>query len=167
IGRSQQGNNNAYCQDNEISWIDWTAISDRDEAFFNYVAGVVRIRRRWPQLRSSRFMHGNRPRRDDLKDVSWLRPDGRDMRPADWENGFSQTVGMMLAAAGEPPLFIAISAHHEPVDMRMPSPRRLETWQCIADSARGVIQPPDRPLPAGADLRLPERAILVFEGRLK
>src|SRR3546814_11214183 len=58
LGRSQAGNNNAYCQDNDLSWLQWDKVSDRDRAFRDFVEGLIRVRRTWSTLRRSSFMHG-------------------------------------------------------------------------------------------------------------
>jgi isoamylase len=165
IGRSQSGNNNAYCQDNETSWMAWQAIDDQDEAFFAFVCGLIRIRQRWPQLRAGRFLHGRRLAREGLKDITWLRPAGGEMRKSDWENENAQSLGMMLGAVGTAPLVVLFNAHHEPVDFRLPAPAVVTAWRCLADSARGVIEPAEASLAPNADLRVPERAVLIFEGR--
>jgi len=165
VGRTQQGNNNAYCQDNETSWLDWQSITESDEAFFSFLCGLIRIRRRWPQLRSSRFLHGQRVPREGLKDVSWLRADGGEMRKADWENGTALSLGMMLGAPGLEPLLMLFNANHEPIDFRLPAPQVVRTWRCLADSAEGEIEPRTAPLGPSADFRLPQRAVVLFEGR--
>ena len=82
IGRTQSGNNNAYCQDNELSWMNWADMSERDDAFFEFVAGVVRVRRDRPLLNQRRFLHGERAMRDGTRNVTWLRPDGKQMAKA-------------------------------------------------------------------------------------
>ena len=165
IGRSQAGNNNAYCQDNETSWVAWQAIDDQDEAFFAFVCGLISIRQRWPQLRASRFLHGKRLPLEGLKDVTWVRPDGGEMRKGDWENKDAHALGMMLGAAGTEPLIVLFNSHHEPVDFRLPAPSVVKAWRCLADSARGVIEPAEALLTPGADLRVPERSVLIYEGR--
>jgi glycogen operon protein len=85
LGRSQSGNNNAYCQDNETSWIDWN-LGNEDDIFLSFVRRVVLLRARHPDLRRSTFYRGveEGPRR--LKDIAWLRPDGHEMETSDWEN---------------------------------------------------------------------------------
>jgi glycogen operon protein len=167
VGHSQGGNNNAYCQDNATSWLDWQAIDDEDEAFFAFISGLIRIRKRWPQLRSGQFMHGQRLPREGLKNITWLRRDGGEMRKGDWENQSLLQLGMLLGAAGMEPLLILFNSHHEPIDFRLPAPQVVHSWRCLADSARGVIEPNDALLDPTADYRLPERAVILFEGRRK
>ena len=76
IGRTQNGNNNAYCQDNETAWMRWRAMTGRDFAFMEFVRGVIAVRKRYPVLRAQNFLHGTEIHDDGTRDVIWLRPDG-------------------------------------------------------------------------------------------
>ena len=80
-GRSQHGNNNAYCQDNEISWLDWEQDTERNVAFAEFTTRLIELRRRYPMLRQSEFLHGTRALPDGTADITWLRPDGEEMTP--------------------------------------------------------------------------------------
>src|SRR4029453_17569812 len=92
FGRTQNGNNNAYCQDNELSWLNWEKPAE-EEAFCAFTAGFLRLRRRLPLLRQPDFLHGERALRDGTRNVTWLRPDGKEMEQGDWTNGFSRSIG--------------------------------------------------------------------------
>jgi glycogen operon protein len=95
IGRSQHGNNNAYCQDNELSWIDWELdASARELLAFTRI--VFRIRRENPAFRRRRYFAGDPVTDAGVKDVHWLRPDGRDMTVADWHDGRRRILGMLV-----------------------------------------------------------------------
>jgi isoamylase len=165
VGRSQAGNNNAYCQDNELSWLDWRRVSDEEEEFFQFTAGLIRLRRRYPLLACPRFLHGGRAMPDGTKDVTWLRPDANEMQQDDWTNGFSRSIALMLAKSGTSPLLIMLNAYHEDLEYRTPKPRAVLNWRLLADSARGVIEPSELPVKAGGLLTLPARGVLLFEGR--
>jgi len=95
IGRTQQGNNNAYAQDNEISWLDWRLDSFR-RARLEFVRKVLWIRRRYPMLRRSGFLSGETAAGAGLRDVAWFRSDGAEMSHADWTNPASSALAMML-----------------------------------------------------------------------
>jgi len=166
VGRSQQGNNNAYCQDNELSWLDWSAIDPRDQAFLDYASGLIGLRKSRALLRHAVFLHGEPALADGTKDVTWLRPDGAEMDEDDWTNGFSRSIGLMLAQADTAPLLIFLNAHHEPVDYRTAKPAPVAGWTLLADSARGLIEPGEPDIPAGESVTVPARGILLFEGRL-
>jgi len=86
FGNSQQGNNNAYAQDNEIGWVDWKGLED-DPGFTDKVRELIRLRRALPLLRQARYIHGRMPSGEGWCDITWLHPDGRPMNEADWMNG--------------------------------------------------------------------------------
>ena len=98
IGRTQGGNNNAYCQDNEISWLDWTLTPER-EALLRFVQEVIRLRREHPTFRRRDFFDGRPLFGGQLKDVLWLKPDGSEMTPDEWEHAHARRLGMYLAGA--------------------------------------------------------------------
>jgi isoamylase len=163
VGRSQEGNNNAYCQDNEISWFNWDHIHEDDEAFFEFTAGLIALRKRLPLLSAPDFLHGERALRDGTKNVTWLRPDGKEMKEEDWANGFSRSVCVMLAESETAPLLILLNAHHEAVEYRTPRPRVVLEWRLLADSARGLIEPNEPGIGHGATVTLPARSVLLYE----
>ncbi|MGE0767114.1 MAG: glycogen debranching protein GlgX [Hyphomicrobiaceae bacterium] len=167
IGHSQHGNNNAYCQDNPISWMDWAGITDHDETFFEYVAGLTRVRRSYPLLRQNRFLHGERALRDGTRSVTWLRPDGKTMTKSDWGNGYARVLGLMLAQSGVAPLLILLNAHHDDIAFKLPQPQVVAEWRLIVDSGRGSIEPTEALVETSATVTLPQRAVLIYEGRRK
>jgi glycogen operon protein len=147
IGRTQQGNNNAYCQDNRISWVDW----ERAPAFadlLEFTRYVIRLRRDFPVLRRRRFFQGRSIRGSSVKDIAWYLPGGREMSDQDWSAGTGRTFGVWLAggggdAAGEiggdPPsatLFLAFNAGHERVRFVLPLVEPGGRWVRILDTAQ-------------------------------
>jgi glycogen operon protein len=145
-GRTQGGNNNAYCQDNEISWIDW---SDRPESEFlcEFVAMLSELRREHPVFRRRRFFIG-RPLRGSggLDDLVWLQPDGQQMTDEDWEAGFAKTLGVFLNGQGIPDpdprgqrvtddsFLLFFNAHFEAVDATVPPQEYGESWMVQVDT---------------------------------
>ncbi len=95
LGRTQKGNNNAYCQDNEISWIDWN-LHGRARRLLEFTRQVLAIRRNNPVLRRRSFFTGRAISREGVKDLAWLRPDGREMGNEDWAEGDNQVLGMLI-----------------------------------------------------------------------
>ena len=87
------------------------------------------------------------------------------MKTADWQNHDRHAIGLLLATPGEAPLLIIINAFHDQMSFRMPAPQPVQSWRCVADSGRGVIEPNDEPVAPGVDLPVAERAVLLFEGR--
>jgi glycogen operon protein len=163
LGHSQAGNNNAYCQDNEISWLDWENIDEDAQDFFAYTAGLIALRKRLPLLRHLEFLHGERAMRDGTKNATWLRPDGLEMQAEDWSNGFSRSLGLMLAQDGTAPLLILLNAFHEKLEYKTPRPKNVLEWRLLVDSARGVIEPGDPAIGHGATVALPARSVLLYE----
>ena len=131
-----------------------------------YTAGLLRLRRRLPLLRWPDFLHGDRALRDGTRNVTWLRPDGKEMEQSDWTNGFSRSIGLMIAQSGLAPLFMLLNAYHEDLEYRAPSPKVVLDWRLLADSARGIIEPNGPNTALGTVVKLPARSVLLFEGRL-
>ncbi|MGD9805694.1 MAG: glycogen debranching protein GlgX [Hyphomicrobiaceae bacterium] len=167
VGRTQMGNNNAYCQDNTLSWMHWDSMNEADELFFEYVAGLVRIRKQRPLLRRDRFLHGERVTREGVRNVTWLRPDGRQMTKTDWRNGHARAVGLVLAQTGAMPLFIVMNAHHDDLPFQLTAPHAVSGWRLLIDSAGGLIEPAGPLLTSGSATTLPGRGVLLYEGQRK
>src|SRR5690606_28073372 len=91
LGQTQRGNNNAYCQDNEVAWLDWT-LSGPDRQFLGFVAELLRLRRHHPLLRRTRFFRGHH----SDEDIMWLKPDGGEMMEADWVERDAWALGMLM-----------------------------------------------------------------------
>jgi isoamylase len=165
LGRSQGGNNNAYCLDNEISWLDWSAAESKQGALLAFTAALIALRRRYPLLRPRHgFLHGERALRDGTRNVSWLRPDGEKMRSEDWANGVARCIGLMLARTGQPLLLLLANAHHEGLSFRLPSPKAVLQWRLLVDTSIGLVEPEAPQLLPGADVDLPDRTLLLFAG---
>ena len=146
IGRTQGGNNNAYCQDNEISWVDWT-LSKPQQALLTFTKGLIALRQKHPVFRRRRFFQGRRIRGMEVKDLYWLRPDGKEMTDDDWSQGYVRCLGVRLAgdameekdAKGRPLLdetfLVLLNAHHEPRPFTLPAHKRGVRWQPVFDTA--------------------------------
>ncbi|WP_052120957.1 glycogen debranching protein GlgX [Inquilinus limosus] len=130
LGHSQQGNNNAYCQDGPLTWLDWSAA---DPGFVDFVARVVALRQAHPALRQPRFLHGGPSGRDDLSDIAWLRPDGQPMDGADWGDPAGFALGVLLSRAGTPPLLLLLNPAPEELEFALPP---LGAWHPWLDTAR-------------------------------
>ncbi|MDR9438500.1 MAG: glycogen debranching protein GlgX [Halomonas sp.] len=145
--RTQQGNNNAYCQDNEISWVDWNPSGDA-HAMIDYVRRVIALRLHYPILRRGRFLSGEFNETMGLKEVTWLAPDGEEMDVERWENPEARTLELLLDGRAQPSgirrhgddrsLLILFNAHAEPVTFALPQSPRGSGWQCRLDTSRTV-----------------------------
>jgi isoamylase len=150
FGRTQQGNNNAYCQDNEISWVDWNIDAD-GKALMAFVQMLTALRREYPILRRGRFLTGAYNEELGLKDVSWISSSGAEMTPEDWDNPGTRCFGMLMDGraqatgirrpAGDATLLWVLNAHHEPVPFSMPEVAGGRRWSLVFDTA--VPEPPD------------------------
>jgi glycogen operon protein len=143
--RTQGGNNNAYCQDNEISWVDWeTKVEDEDLRLFT--KNLFEIFRRHPVLSRRRFFEGNKIRNSHAKDVTWFTPACEEMAPENWHDLDLRTIGLRLAGdaisetddRGQPivddTLLILLNAHHKPMQFDLPQLRSGEGWQLMIDT---------------------------------
>ena len=150
FGRTQRGNNNAYCQDNETSWLDWRWSAEQ-RAFFAFTKRLVRLRADHPVLRRSKFFHGRDVKGTDLRDLSWWRSDGHPMSEDDWKEPEGRTLAMFLAGRGMDDLdeagrplvddnfLLLLNAGEADVSFRLPLLESVrEPWQLVVDSASGV-----------------------------
>ncbi len=146
LGRTQRGNNNAYCQDNELSWLDWS-LDDRRRALLGFTRRLVRLRLSQPVLQRRRFFRGATPWDSSLKDLAWFRPDGEEMSEDDWNEPFARSVGFLLGGdtiatpdeRGErivgDTLLVLMNAWHEAVTYRLPDIGWGREWEILLDTA--------------------------------
>jgi len=146
LGRTQRGNNNAYCQDNDISWYDWK-LDRMNQGLLNFTKNLIDFRKRHPVLRRRRFFQGRHIRGSEVKDVSWFRPDGKEMSDHDWNAGYAKSLALRLSGdaiaerdeKGRPitddTLLILLNAHHEPLAFTLPAHKRGVKWQPLFDTA--------------------------------
>ena len=138
LGRTQQGNNNTYCQDNELSWVDW---QNADDALIGFTAELIHLRMHHATFRRRRYFQGKSLRGEDLK---WLDPNGEEMTPEAWADPAARCVGAVFTAAGfdklnhrgEPILdddfLLILNAHYEPIEFRLPD----ASWSVLVDTSR-------------------------------
>jgi glycogen operon protein len=158
VGNSQGGNNNAYAQDNDTGWIDWTKADRRLAAF---VARLAALRRDHPVLRQKRFLHARPRPSDGLPDVIWRRADGTTPRPEDWHDPSFRCLGVELRSAAEAEdsgagaIFALFNAG---ADQTAVLPQSKTGWQLILDTTRPEA-PPETSL---ARVAVPAQSVLVF-----
>jgi glycogen operon protein len=150
FGRTQGGNNNAYAQDNEITWLDW---DNADGDLVNYIAALSEIRRNHPALRSDRFLTGEE--KDGFKDVMWLRADGAEMTEKDWNLPDSSVLGMLLHEEGEV-LLVWFNRLREEIEVRLPAEDKL-SFETVLVSAIDTHVSID-----GQTMRIPPRSVVVL-----
>ena len=146
MGRTQHGNNNAYCQDNETSWVDWK-LNKHQLTLLAFTKSLIQLRQHHPVFRRRRFFQGRRIRGAEVKDISWLRPDGKEMTDEDWALGYVRCLGVRLAGhaieekdpKGRPvqdeTFLLLLNAHHEPRPFTLPAHKPGVRWQPVLDTA--------------------------------
>ena len=171
LARTQQGNNNVYCQDNELSWIDWTPTPEKD-ALRQFVARLVHLRLSQPVLRRRRYFQGRSIRGGGVKDVAWLAPDGREMTDEAWNDDFVRSLGMLLSGnaieevdeRGEritgDTLLVLLNAHTDKVPFTMPPLEADQQWQRLLDTVEE--QAAERSYKPGIRYPLQGRSVAVF-----
>jgi len=148
IGRTQRGNNNAYCQDNEISWSDWEHIRPEDENLRRFVSYLIHLRRRHRVFSRPRFLRGEVLSEAGVKDITWVTPSGNEATDADWKNPVALSLGYVLSgAAGEfftpggqrdidESFFVIMNAYHEDIDFHFPSLAAPMSWEPLVDTSQ-------------------------------
>ena len=156
IGQTQGGNNNAYAQDNDTSWLDWAGA---DPALNAFTARLIALRRSLPVLRQSRFLHARARPTDGLRDVVWRRPDGAEPSPQDWHDPAFRClcVELRMAAEAEDPGHAAVYAvFNSGPEAPLTLPETAQGWRLILDTSRPDVTDAPQPesVPAGAVLLL-------------
>ncbi|MFO1153701.1 MAG: glycogen debranching protein GlgX [Rhodospirillales bacterium] len=171
FARTQHGNNNPYCQDNEISWVDWAGRSADDLDLTEFVRLLLKLRRAHPVFRRTKFLTGRPAAEEALKDVTWLTPEGIEMADADWRAPDAVVLGAQLyhpraAVSGGPvddDLFLAlISSRYTPVAFKLPKPRR-NGWRTIFDTARTGAELPTQIYSGGQAYPMQDRSFVLLE----
>ncbi|KMO73104.1 Glycogen debranching enzyme [Mycolicibacterium chubuense] len=175
LGRTQGGNNNGYCQDNEITWIDWSSV---DTGLLEFTRTVSQLRANHPVFRRRRFFSGKPVGRRGvagLPDISWFSPDGTEMTGEDWGAGFAKSLTVFLNGHGIPDMdargqrvtddsfLLCFNAHYEPIDFTMPPQEFAASWVPVVNTAELTPDGQEADaLPAGATLTVPARATIVL-----
>jgi isoamylase len=172
IGRTQRGNNNAYCQDNEISWLDWENV---DRGLLDFTSRLIAFRRDHPVFRRRRWFLGTPIHGEGVRDIGWFRPDGELMRDEDWQHGYAKTLGVFLNGDAIPSLdergerivddsfYVLFNAHHETVPFRLPArPEWGERWREVLDT-EPVPEEGEKIFAAGGEVPVAGRTVVVLQ----
>jgi isoamylase len=174
FGRTQNGNNNAYCQDNEISWLNWQR-NEKQDRLFEFTKKLIEFRREHPVFRRPKFFQGRRVRGGEIKDVMWFNPGGNEMSDEEWNSPFVRCLGMLISGDavglvkedGEPvrddTFLLLINAHQEPIPFVLPGEEHLE-WEQILETTNedGFLKEPKK-FSSGDDVDLNGRATYLFK----
>ncbi len=151
ISRTQNGNNNAYCQDNEATWVDWR-LDGCKITLLEFTQKLIQIRRDHPNLHRRKFYQDRAIRGTEEKDIVWLRPDGQEMTDEEWGLGWVRCLGMMLNGetlgevdnrakpSQDDTFLIMLNCHHEPIKFYVPKPPGAEKWEVVIDTNKPALE---------------------------
>jgi glycogen operon protein len=171
FSRTQHGNNNVYCQDNETGWVDWS-LDEEGRSLLEFTRRLVSLRRAYPILRRSRFLVGLYNEELGVKDVTWLAPDGAEMTEEQWLDENARCMGMLMDGRAQPTgirrsgadatLLLLVNAHHEPVNFHLPEVAQGSGWACLLDTNRPDLRALEEHA-FGAEYTVTSRSLLLFE----
>jgi isoamylase len=170
IGRTQQGNNNAYCQDNEIAWYDW---ENRDADLLDFTRRLIRFQDEHPVFRRRRWFQGQAIHGSDIKDIAWFTVEGDQMAEEHWGEDFAKSLAVFLNGRAIPApdprgkrvedddFYLIFNAHHEALEFTLPEERWGRAWLRELDTAEGWLEG-EEALPAKAKLRVEGRSVVIL-----
>jgi glycogen operon protein len=175
LGRTQGGNNNAYCQDNPISWIDWV---NADTELIEFTRRLIKLRREHPIFRRRGWFAGSVPKGKGVKDLEWFRPDGVEMTSADWGVGYAKTLGAFLnggaiaerdhagAQITDDSFFVIFNSYNEAMEFRLPSRNFARGWTIVVDTTNTTQLEGSRSYAFETEVHVSGRALIVLRRRI-
>ena len=173
MGRTQRGSNNAYCQDNEMSWVNWKLSKD-DREFLAFAQRVIALRREHPVFRRRHFFQGRALRGSGSKDMHWLKPDGSEMTDQEWAHDFARCLGVYLSGeemderdrrgrrVRDDNFLLLFNSHHEPIAFRLPVLGHDGQWQSLLDTDLAEGLEPDGWFNGGDDYPVEGRSLALL-----
>jgi glycogen operon protein len=174
FGRTQLGNNNAYCQDNEINWLNWEEITDDGRILTEFVRRLISLRKAHPVLRRTRFLHGREWSPDGFKDITWFSPSGREKTAEQWQDRQARCLGLMLNGragsyrtpdgrpADDDVLLIILNAFHGVVPFTLPPIPGGSGWRRLLDTTDAAPSDDATIRPFGQPFSVPGRSLVLF-----
>lgn len=178
LGRTQNGNNNTYCQDNELNWINWRIEDENAKALQTFTRRLIKLRRDHVVFRRGRFFDGRLTPGSEIKDITWLRPDGKEQTEEDWNVAYAHCLGFVLSGeargyhltdAGIPEtddaFLVLMNASSDPIDFLLPAFKSTTAWELLVDTSlkegfcEGCREPPGKIYP------IPPQTFLLFVRR--
>jgi glycogen operon protein len=171
LGHSQRGNNNAYCQDNELTWIDWNGVSENHE-LLEFTQRLIRFHKEQPVLHRRSFFQGRAIRGVETTEITWFEPSGDEMTDDQWNAGFVRAFALRLSgdvipekdSRGNPivgdTLVMFFNAHHEPLAFVLPAIPTGTPWRLALNTA--ALPPLESEFPSAATVQIASRSVAVF-----
>ncbi|WP_374949206.1 glycogen debranching protein GlgX [Mucilaginibacter sp.] len=169
FGRTQGGNNNAYCQDNEISWLNWAG---RDDELLAYTRKLIKIRKEHPIFRRRRWFQGQPVKAKGLEDIAWFLPEGTEMEEENWNHDFARSLGVFLNGRGlhavgpqgeqiyDDTFYVIFNAHHEPLEYHLPEKIYSDSWRIVLDTSNDEVT--EQPLSKQESIMVDGRSIVLL-----
>jgi isoamylase len=174
FGHSQQGNNNAYCQDNELAWLSWEMDED-EQQLLEFVRSLIRLRRSHRVFRRRKFFQNRAIRGENVRDIVWLDPAGTQMSDEQWRDGFARSLAVFLSGRGlderdergrtivDTDFLVLVNAHHETVEFKLPAQPEDARWALRLDTTNAKFEKEERVFAPGDTYALQGRALALFE----
>jgi isoamylase len=172
MGRSQGGNNNAYCQDNEVSWFDWNAL---DEDLLKFTKSLIEFRGKHPVFRRRRFFQGKAIHGSEPSDIGWFAPDGKAMEEEQWEEGWAKSIGVFLNGEAIPDpdargerivdesFYLIFNGHHEPIPFTLPGPNYGRRWMKVLDAREEKFGEGEQTFATGDQVKVEARCFVLLK----
>ncbi|MFZ7112020.1 MAG: glycogen debranching protein GlgX [Desulfatiglandales bacterium] len=171
IGRTQQGNNNAYCQDNEISWFDWERL---DESLLEFVRNLIRFRTEHPVFMRRGWFLGRAIHGRGVEDIAWFTPDGVEMGEENWGEGFAKSITLFLNGRAiaypdsrgekivDESFLVLFNAHYESISFTLPGPEWGRNWIRVLDTVEGGFMRDEQEYRFGRKITVQSRSLVLL-----
>jgi glycogen operon protein len=173
FARTQRGNNNAYCQDNELSWVDWESIGEDARKLIDFTRRLIDVRKQQPILRRGRFLTGAYNEEIGVKDATWLAPDGSEMSPDKWHDKTAHCLGVVLDGRCQPTgirrkgsdrtLLLILNSFHDQIPFKLAAVPGGRGWWCLVDTSQPDLNDDHPFFDFGIDYPVHGRSFLLFE----
>lgn len=172
MGRTQQGNNNAYCQDNEISWLDW---EHADKELLQFTQKLIHFRKTHPVFRRRRWFKGQPIKGIGLEDIAWFLPEGSEMTEENWRHDFAKSLAVFLNGYGirsvgprgekivDDSFYVIFNAYHDPITYKLPSQKYGTEWTKILDTYEGCIEEDGEKYKPESSIKVEGRSIVLLK----
>jgi glycogen operon protein len=176
LGRTQGGNNNAYCQDNEISWINW---EEADQELLTFTKKLIHFAKRHPIFNRRKWFQGQPIKGVGVEDIAWFNPDGTEMTEGNWRQDFAKTLGIFMNGKGIPTpgpkgekilddnFFIIFNAYHNTIEFKLPPARFGRKWMKVLDTSINYMEETGDAFKAAANIRIEGRSVVLLKEPMK